>query len=169
MKILLGIILMFSLFSCMENESQSENAISEKVTVEENMKIDESNLIPVEAYVIKKSKVEEKLPFTGILKPSHSVDIVSEATGKVKKIHREIGSIVIKNEILAVIDDVVAKSNFEQAKAQVLSTENNIKIAELNQKSDKKLTWMSGKYCLYFIFFIKLDFGIRFAYKLRKY
>jgi len=41
--------------------------------------------------------------------------------------------------VLAIIDDVVAKSNYEQAKAQVLTTENNLKIAQLNLISDKQL------------------------------
>ncbi len=139
MKIFVSIIIMLFFCSCMQEESQSEITVSEKVTTDANVKIEKSNQIPVEAYVIKKSKVEEKLPFTAVLKPSHSVDIISEATGKVIRINKELGSIVNKNEVLAKIDDVVARSNYEQAKAQVLTTENNLKIAELNLKSDMQL------------------------------
>ena len=130
---------MLSFYSCMQDESQSEMPDSDKAVTSANVSIEESNKIPVEAYVVKKDKVEEKLPFSAVLKPLHSVDIVSEATGKVIKINKELGSFISKNEVLAIIDDVVAKSNFEQAKAQVLTTENNLKIAELNLKSDRQL------------------------------
>ena len=130
---------MLFFYSCMQDESQSEMPDSDKAVTGANVSIEESNKIPVEAYVVKKDKVEEKLPFSAVLKPLHSVDIVSEATGKVIKINKELGSFISKNEVLAIIDDVVAKSNFEQAKAQVLTTENNLKIAELNLKSDRQL------------------------------
>jgi RND family efflux transporter MFP subunit len=139
MKIFLSIITVLFLFSCTQNESQTDVSIIEETVVENIANEEKTNTIPVEAYVVRKDIVEEKLPFSAVLKPLHSVDIVSEATGKVIKINKELGSTVNKNEILAVIDDVVAKSNFEQAKAQVLTTKNNLKIAELNLKSDKQL------------------------------
>ncbi|MCK5033366.1 MAG: efflux RND transporter periplasmic adaptor subunit [Calditrichia bacterium] len=139
MKILLSMIIMLFLSSCAQNDSQTDASVAEETVAETSLNEEETNTIPVEAYVVKKDKVEEKLPFTAILKPLHSVDIVSEATGKVIKINKELGSSVSKNEILAIIDDVVAKSNYEQAKAQVLTTKNNLKIAELNLKSDKQL------------------------------
>jgi RND family efflux transporter MFP subunit len=127
------------IYSCSQNESQTD-IDSSRNNIVENIENDKgTNVIPVEAYVIKKGRIEEKLPFTAVLKPSHSVDIVSEATGKVIKIFKELGSSINKNETLAIIDDVVARSNFEQAKAQVLTSKNNLKIAELNLKSDKQL------------------------------
>ena len=46
--------------------------------------------------------------------------------------------ITTKN-ILAIIDDKIPYSNYEQAKAQVLSAENNLNIAKLNKKSDEEL------------------------------
>jgi RND family efflux transporter MFP subunit len=42
-------------------------------------------------------------------------------------------------DTLAYIDDKVALSNYRQAKSQVLSAENNLKIAQLNLKSDQQL------------------------------
>lgn len=139
MKIRLFLILTIFFFSCTTDETQTgEMSVSEEVTADQS-KENEKVKVPVEAYIVKKSKVEEKLPFSAVLKPSHSVDIVSEASGKIVRINKEVGSVVVKNEVLAIIDDVVAKSNFEQAKAQVLTAENNLKIAQLNLKSDKQL------------------------------
>jgi membrane fusion protein, multidrug efflux system len=139
MKILLSIFIVITIYACSQNETETDKAVSKKNSLE-NLNFDEnSKAIPVEAYVVTKSKFEEKLPFSGVLKPSHSVDIVSEASGKIIKIKKELGDAVKKNDILAIIDDVVAKSNFEQAKAQVLTSKNNLKIAELNFKSDTQL------------------------------
>ena len=139
MKILLSIIFMVFITSCVQNESQSDEVNTEEVSISDMSNEEKDNKISVEAYIVKKGKVEEKLPFTAVLKPLHAVDIVSEASGKVIKINKELGSQVGKNEILAIIDDIVAKSNFEQAKAQVLTTENNLKIAQLNFESDIQL------------------------------
>jgi len=139
MKILFSIILMLFFISCAQNEYQSDEVNTEESAVTTSENKEKENTIPVEAYVVKKDRVEEKLPFTSVLKPSHAVDIISESSGKVIKINKELGSVVGKNEILAIVDDVVAKSNYEQAKAQVLTTENNLKIAQLNLESDKQL------------------------------
>lgn len=139
MKFIFGVIIVIFILSCDSENSQTDssnpdNNISE-ATKDDNI----SNAIPVEAYIVKRGKIEEKLPFTAVLKPSHSVDIISEASGKIVKIYKELGSAVKTGETLATIDDVVAKSNYEQAKAQVLTAQNNLKIAELNFKSDKQL------------------------------
>ena len=139
MKILLSIFIIVMIYSCSQNETETDTSVLEKNSVENSDFDENTKAIPVEAYVVKKGKFEEKLPFSGVLKPSHSVDIVSEASGKIIKINKELGDSVNRNDILAIIDDVVAKSNFEQANAQVLTTQNNLKIAELNLKSDKQL------------------------------
>ena len=42
----------------------------------------------MEALVVKSKVVEQNIPLTGLLKPLHSVDIMAEVTGKVKKIYK---------------------------------------------------------------------------------
>ncbi|MBN2423852.1 MAG: efflux RND transporter periplasmic adaptor subunit [Calditrichaceae bacterium] len=96
-------------------------------------------LIPVEIMVIKAGNLEESINLTGVLRAIHSVDIVSEVSGKVIKINKKLGDYVKPGDILARIDDKIPSSNYEQAKAQTLSAENNLKIAKLNLKSDKEL------------------------------
>lgn len=98
-----------------------------------------TDVVPVEAIVIKKRKIEQKLPLTGVLLPKNSVDIVAEVTGKVISVKKELGDYINANNTLAVIDYIVPESQLKQAEAQVLSTENNLKIVESNVKSDKTL------------------------------
>ncbi len=135
MLIMLGLMIV----SCSKPESEVEKADSTG-TVKGDLVIESRERgIPVEAYVVKNKKIEEKVPFTTLLKPHHSVDIISEASGKVVKINKELGDSVRENDVLAMIDDVVANSNYKQAQAQVFTAENNLKIAQLNLTSDKQL------------------------------
>jgi RND family efflux transporter MFP subunit len=64
---------------------------------------------------------------------------MSEVSGKIIRINRDIGDAVDTKDIIAVIDDNVPRSNYEHAKAQVLSAETNLKIARLNLQSDEEL------------------------------
>jgi len=129
-KIILSLLTIFFAYSCEEPKTEAN---AEEVVISENTEI------PVEAYVVKKEKIEEKLPFTAILQPSQSVDIIPEASGKIVQINKQVGNYVKAEDILAIIDDEVAQSNLEQAKAHVQSTATNLKIAELNLKSDRQL------------------------------
>ncbi len=95
--------------------------------------------VPVAATVIKRSKMKRTIPLTGVLQPLHSVDIVAEVSGKTRKIIKVLGDYVTTRDTLAIIDDRVALSQYKQARAQVLSAENNLNIAQINLESDKEL------------------------------
>jgi len=95
--------------------------------------------IPVEAIIARSKQVSESIPFTGVILPRNSVDIIAEVSGKVEKIYKELGSYVSTKDTIAVIDDRIPLSNYIQSKSQLLSAENNLKIAELNLISDKEL------------------------------
>ena len=112
-------------------ENRSENPSKENTVIEK--------VVPVEAMVVRTKIMERTLSLTGALEPVHAVDIVSEVSGKVKKINKKLGSHVTPGEILAIIDDKIPLSQFEQAKSQVLMAENNLSIAQLNLKSDNEL------------------------------
>lgn len=94
---------------------------------------------PVEAMIIRKENVVYNLSLTGILQPYHAVDIVAEVSGKVQQVFKELGDRVTTSDTLAIIDDKIPLSNYRQAQAQLLSAENNLKIARLNLKSDAEL------------------------------
>lgn len=136
-NILLIIFLSFLIVSCGEKQSDQntvENSITEEI---DNTKSDTK--LPVEALILKIGTVEQNIPLTGVLKPIHSVDLVAEVSGKVKKINNELGDNVTKKDTLAIIDDKIPFSQYRQALSQVLSAKNNLKIAQLNLKSDKEL------------------------------
>ena len=97
---------MLFLSSCAQNDSQTDASVAEETVAETSLNEEETNTIPVEAYVVKKDKVEEKLPFTAILKPLHSVDIVSEATGKVIKINEGFQPIIRVNNLKLLCDTI---------------------------------------------------------------
>ncbi|MCW8850887.1 MAG: efflux RND transporter periplasmic adaptor subunit [Melioribacteraceae bacterium] len=122
----------FVLFACEENTSTEKDLLA---------KAGENNIgiVPVEAMNISEKLIEQKLPLTGVLKPYNSVDLISEVSGKVKSISKELGDYVSANQILAVIDDIIPESQYKQAQAQVQSTQSALEISELNLKSDKIL------------------------------
>lgn len=133
-NILIIIISMLLLASCGQKKTndesqQGENSINPKSTQK----------IPVEALIVKSRSIEQNIPLTGILKPLHAVDIVAEVSGKVMHINKKLGETVSTKDTLAVIDDKIPYSQYRQVKSQLLSAENNLKIAQLNLKSDKEL------------------------------
>ena len=112
-------------------------ACTESQTQDDPMQI--KTQVPIEATIAKKKTVDQIIPLSGILQPINAVDIVAETSGKIKKINKNLGDRVTPADILALIDDRVPFSQYRQAKAQVLSAENNLEIAKLNLESDKEL------------------------------
>lgn len=101
--------------------------------------VGETQGVPVEITVVSKKILDQEVPLTGVLEPVGSVDIVAEVSGKIMKIKKELGQYVTTEDTLAIIDDRIPFSNYEQARAQVLSAENNLHIAKLNLESDEEL------------------------------
>ncbi|NHZ85664.1 MAG: efflux RND transporter periplasmic adaptor subunit [Planctomycetia bacterium] len=127
------VLLLLSIMSCGGNDNKEETASKTKSSSEE------TKIVPVEVMVVSKQYIEATIPFTGVLAPSRSVDIISEISGKVQKINKKLGQSVSTKDILAVIDDEVPFNQFQQAQAQKLSADNGLKIAQLNLESDKIL------------------------------
>ncbi len=127
------ILLLLSIMSCGGNDKKEEIASN----IESN--IGETKIVPVEVMVASKQNIEASIPFTGVLIPSRSVDIISEVSGKVQKINKKLGQGVSTKDVLAVIDDEVPYNQFQQAQAQKLSADNSLKIAQINLASDKIL------------------------------
>ena len=114
------------IISCSESAEQA----SAETTI---AKVEGHTGIPVEVMVVKKEINRQKVTISGVIQPLHKVDIISEVSGKVEKIHKELGEYVSTRDTLAYIDDKVPYSQFRQAQAQVLSANNNLQIARLNQ------------------------------------
>lgn len=131
LNILIFIVLSSFVISCGSSESEKEMTNDEENT--------NKLTVPVEAYIVKKKSIDHNVTLTGILQPIHSVDIISETSGKVKEIVKELGEEVTDKDTLAFVDDRVPYSQYLQAKARVLSTKNNLSIAKLNLESDEDL------------------------------
>ena len=133
---LVCLLLVVFAFSCGQ-QSASEQPPENSAQHESSNPQTEGRVVPVEAMVMKYKNIEENIPLTGILRPIRSVDIVAEVSGKITKIVKSLGEKVSPRDTLAFIDDEIPYNNYRQAKSQVLSAENNLKISQLNLKSDK--------------------------------
>ena len=127
------VLLSFFIMSCSGNKNDEEVVSNVEQTSEE------TKIVPVEVMVVTKQNLEATIPFTGILAPSRSVDIISEVSGKVQRINKKLGQGVSTKDVLALIDDEVPYNQFQQTLAQKLSADNSLKIAQLNLESDKIL------------------------------
>ncbi len=139
-KILIFLFSIVLIFSCgkEQRDSSTQGEGNSTIAVNSSEKTSARG-IPVEAMIIKSQTVEQNIPLTGVMNPLHSVDIVAEVNGEVTKINKKLGDSVRRSDTLAFIDDEIPLSQYRQAVSQVLSAENNLKIARLNLKSDKKL------------------------------
>ncbi|MFC2084845.1 efflux RND transporter periplasmic adaptor subunit [Bacteroidota bacterium] len=129
---LLIIVFSFSLLLITNFCSPPENNNQDNQTTTER-------IVPVEALIVNTESITQTISLTGTLEPFNSVDIIAEVTGEIMKINKELGNYVTTKDTLAVIDDVIPKSQLKQAEAQVLSAKNNLKISESNLKSDEIL------------------------------
>jgi len=138
MKKLFILLFVLMLASCGKeqgnSQSQGDGSASANQAVETA-----SRGIPVEALIIKSQTVKQNIPLTAVLNPLHAVDILAEVSGKATKIEKKLGDVVQRSDTLAFIDDDIPLSQYRQAVSQVLSAENNLKIAKLSLKSDEKL------------------------------
>jgi len=135
---LVCIFLIFSAFSCGQQNASEQP--SEDSSQQENVNPQSAErVVPVETMVLKYKNIKENIPLTGVLIPIRSVDIVAEMVGKITKIKKSLGEKVTSQDTLAFIDDEIPFNNYLLAKSQVLSAENNLKISQLNLKSDKEL------------------------------
>ena len=130
------VCLLLVLNSCEKKQVKKQ---TDKAQTNEYSGLKNTQRIAVEALIVKPKRVEQNVPLTGVLNPLHSVDIITEVSGKVSAVYKKLGDAVSTKDTLAVIDDKIPLCNYRQAKSQVLSAKINLKIAELNLKSDKEL------------------------------
>ena len=95
--------------------------------------------VPVEVLVVRAKRVEQAMSLIGVLQPRHAVEIVAEVQGKAERVEGEVGDAIGLRDTLAFIDERIPLSQYRQARAQVLSAENGLKIARLELESDGEL------------------------------
>jgi membrane fusion protein (multidrug efflux system) len=88
--------------------------------------------LPVEALVVKPSRLDHKLIVTGSVLANESLELKSEISGKITSIAFEEGSRVRKGDVLIRIND-------EEVKAQLLKEKYNQKLNQDNEFRQRKL------------------------------
>ena len=88
--------------------------------------------LPVEAIVVKKGKLDNKLIVTGSVLANESLELKSEVSGKITGIYFQEGKRVKLGELLVQIND-------EEIRAQLEKQKHNIKLNEDNEFRQRKL------------------------------
>lgn len=88
--------------------------------------------LQVEAFVVKPEELDNKLVLTGSVIPNESLEIKSEISGKISRIHFREGKQVRKGELLVEIND-------DELEAQLEKQKHNIKLNEDNEFRQRKL------------------------------
>ena len=123
-----------------DKPEDTEPSRAEEEAAQTESPVQDSGLIvPVEAMVLRSTNIEQNVPLTGVAHPILAVDLIAEVSGKVEQVARKLGDFITTSDTLAVIDDLIPLSNYRRAESQVLSAENNLRIAELNTRSDEEL------------------------------
>ncbi len=123
------------IFSC--GQKQDETSTIPKGTMAEGT--ENLQKVPVEALVLQPQNANLEIPLTGVAQPIHEVDIISEVSGKIVNIGKELGDPIISGDTLARIDDRVYFAQYRQAQAHVITAKTNLAIAQSNYKSDETL------------------------------
>lgn len=102
---------------------------------------------PLATAVVQKGDLEDTVSATGTLQPRDFVDVGTQVSGQVKKLHVEIGDIVDKGQLLAEIDSTVYLSRVEgtqaqlkNQQAQLAERQANLRLAE--QKAQRQANMM---------------------------
>jgi membrane fusion protein, multidrug efflux system len=88
--------------------------------------------LPVEAIIVKPSKLDNRLIVTGTVLANESLELKSEISGKITHIAFQEGSRVKKGSVLVQIND-------EEIRAQLLKQKHNQKLNEDNEFRQRKL------------------------------
>jgi membrane fusion protein, multidrug efflux system len=91
-----------------------------------------SGKLPVEALIVKPERLDNKLVITGSVLPNESLELRSEISGKIHRIHFREGKYVHKDELLVEIND-------DELAAQVEKQKYNQKLFEDNEFRQRKL------------------------------
>jgi membrane fusion protein (multidrug efflux system) len=86
----------------------------------------------VECMVVEKSDISRRKTFSGVLKSSDSISLVSENHGRIEKINCKQGDFVKKGQLLFQMDSMKAVAELQEAKA-------NLKVLKIDYDRKKNL------------------------------
>jgi macrolide-specific efflux system membrane fusion protein len=102
---------------------------------------------PLATAVVQKGDLEDTVSATGTLQPRDYVDVGTQVSGQVKKLHVEIGDRVQRGQLLAEIDSTVyltrveaTQAQLKNQQAQLAERQANLRLAE--QKAQRQANMM---------------------------
>jgi macrolide-specific efflux system membrane fusion protein len=102
---------------------------------------------PVATALVQRGPVEDTVSATGTLQPRDYVDVGTQVSGQLRKLHVEIGQRVEKGQLLAEIDPTVYRSKAESTQAQLLNlqaqlTQRQAELRLAEQKAKRQANMM---------------------------
>ncbi|MCK4306452.1 MAG: efflux RND transporter periplasmic adaptor subunit, partial [Candidatus Eisenbacteria sp.] len=100
---------------------------------------EEQTAVPVEVAVVRLDDLNECAILTGILDAYRAVDIVSEVTGTIESLHKDVGDRVNRRAILAIVEKDVPRENLRQAEASLMAARARNAVAHSDYGRDSTL------------------------------
>lgn len=123
--IMAGLLIVFG-GSCRSDKSEAGSA-------------DEQGKSPVKVVKLQPERIAERLTYTGKLEANQEMNITTEVSGKIARIHVEEGDRVAKGQILAELDTESTRLQLRQAEAGLAAAEANAKDALKNKERMDRL------------------------------
>jgi RND family efflux transporter MFP subunit len=98
-----------------------------------------SRAIPVEVLVMAREDLRDAVVLTGILDAYRAVDVVSEVSGTIEALHRDVGARVASGARLATIDQDVPRESLRQAEAACTAARARHRVAHQDYQRDSTL------------------------------
>ena len=95
---------------------------------------------PVKVYKVQKTRISEKLNYTGLIEAVRKLNVTPEVGGKIAKIYVEEGTRVKAGQLLAELDTRAIRLQLDQAEAGVAVAEANFNDAKRNMDRMERLS-----------------------------
>lgn len=96
-------------------------------------------IVPVEVALVAGGTIDERTPLTGVLAAYRAVDVVSEVSGEMRSLRRDVGDRVAGGALLASLDKEVATETLRQADAALLAARARLEVARADFGRDSTL------------------------------
>ncbi len=100
----------------------------------------EARAVPVEAVPVEQRSLEERARFSGSLAAATRVGVASRVTGRLDRLHVDLGDTVEPGDLLAELDDEEFRQDLAQARAELLVAEASVNEARASlQAAERRL------------------------------
>lgn len=105
---------------------------------------DQTRAVPVRTTAAMQKNITEELSLTGTLKPRAQVQVVSEISARLLRLHKDEGAYVGKGEVIATLDQTDAKLALDRASATVAMAQANREHASAERDRANHLLQTGG-------------------------